>query len=80
VYIIYIVIFACNLNKIYIMISIMQTLKEKLNQRSTKELKQDIRVAKSSDSLGSIRVFVSGLNVLEERLSKSEYELFEDSL
>jgi hypothetical protein len=62
------------------MISIMQTLKEKLNQRSTKELKQDIRVAKSSDSLGSIRVFVSGLNVLEERLSKSEYELFEDSL
>jgi hypothetical protein len=62
------------------MISIMQTLKEKLNQRSTKELKQDIRVAKTLDSLGSIRVFVSGLNVLEERLSKSEYELFEDSL
>tara|TARA_R110000796_G_scaffold4805_2_gene18254 strand:+ start:7508 stop:7696 length:189 start_codon:yes stop_codon:yes gene_type:complete len=62
------------------MVSIMQTLKEKLNQRSTEELKQDIRVAMASDSLGSIRVFISGLNLLEERLSKSEYELFEDSL
>jgi hypothetical protein len=62
------------------MVSIMQTLKEKLNQRSTEELKQDMRVAMASDSLDSIKIFVLGLNLLEERLSKSEYELFEDSL
>lgn len=55
-------------------------LQGKLNERSTSDLKNDIIVAFGSEDENANLIFVLGLNVLEERLSKEDYEKFEESL
>ncbi len=57
-----------------------EIIENKLRQRTTEQLKQDIKVAMNSTEEGSILVFSLGLNVLEERLSTEEYDQFEESL
>jgi hypothetical protein len=59
----------------------LQTILEnKLKTRTTNELKADVKTAMNSEDETSNLIFVFGLNVLEERLSEKEYELFEESL
>lgn len=55
-------------------------IENKLRARTTEELKSDIKVAMNSNEEGSTIIFVSALNILEERLSQEEYEKFENSL
>lgn len=55
-------------------------VKEKLEKRPTETLKKDVIEAQNSDQHGSNVVFVAALQILEERLSKEEYQKFEDSL
>ena len=55
-------------------------LENKLKTRSTNELKADVKTAMKSEDKNSTLIFVFGLNVLEERLSEKEYELFVESL
>lgn len=52
----------------------------KLETRTTDELKQDVKVAMDSEDENSTLIFVCALDVLEKRLSKSEYHQFEESL
>lgn len=60
--------------------SMKEVISSNLNQRDTESLKNDVKVACDSTDDGSGIVFVLGLNILEERLSKKEYEEFEDTL
>jgi low affinity Fe/Cu permease len=55
-------------------------LESELKNRDTEVLKSDIKEAMNSEDESSNLIFVIGLNVLEERLTKKEYDLFEDSL
>jgi len=55
-------------------------IESKLRARTTEQLINDVKVAMNSEDEGSIIVFSCGLNVLEERMTESEYEQFEDSL
>ncbi len=59
----------------------LQTIIESnLRNRTNDQLKRDVKEAMKSEDENSNVIFVFALNVLEERLSVSEYELFEDSL
>jgi hypothetical protein len=59
----------------------LQTILEnKLKTRSTDELKADVKTAMNLEDENSTLIFVFALNVLEERLSEKEYELFQESL
>ncbi len=59
----------------------LQTIIESnLRTRTNDQLKRDVKEAMKSEDENSNVIFVFALNVLEERLSVSEYELFEDSL
>lgn len=55
-------------------------VKAKLEKRSTEFLKKDVVEAQKSQQHGSTIVFVAALEILENRLTKEEYEKFEDSL
>lgn len=59
---------------------VFEILKSKLQNRSTEDLKKDIKEAMLSDYESSIFIFSAGLDVLENRISKEEYELFENEL
>jgi len=62
------------------MTTLQTVLENKLKTRSTNDLKNDVRTAMNSTDENANLIFVFGLNVLEERLSEKEYELFEESL
>ena len=62
------------------MSEVKRIIENKLNTRTTSQLKEDIKTAMKSESEESGIIFVLGLNVLENRISETEYELFEDSL
>lgn len=55
-------------------------VKAKLEKRSTESLKKDVVEAQKSEQHGSTIVFVAALEILENRLTKEEYEEFEASL
>ena len=62
------------------MTTLQTILENKLKTRNTNDLKNDVKTAMNSTDENANLIFVFGLNVLEERLSEKEYELFEDSL
>ena len=62
------------------MTTIQTILENKLKTRNTNDLKNDIKIAMNSKDESANLIFVFGLNVLENRLSENEYELFENSL
>lgn len=53
---------------------------KKLNQRTTEQLKNDVKVAMNSEDATANIIFVLALNILEDRLNKEEYEKFEETL
>ena len=55
-------------------------INKKLNQRTTEELKNDVKVAMNSEDATANIIFVLALNILEDRLNKEEYEKFEETL
>jgi hypothetical protein len=55
-------------------------INKKLNQRTTEELKNDVKVSINSEDSTANIIFVLALNILEERLSQEEYEKFEETL
>lgn len=55
-------------------------IENKLRERTTDQLMQDVRTAKHSAEEGSATFFCCALNVLEERLSEEEYIKFENSI
>lgn len=57
-----------------------EVIKTKLSARTIEQLKNDARVAMGQDSHGANLIFVTATNILEERLSESDYKAFEDSL
>jgi len=59
---------------------VLNLLKSKLELRSTEELKKDVKEAMISEDETSILIFSTGLSILENRLTTSEYESFEDEL
>lgn len=59
---------------------VIDLISQKLRTRTTEELKKDLIEAQKSNDESSIIIFSAGLDILEKRLSASEYEKFEDSL
>jgi hypothetical protein len=55
-------------------------IETKLKTRSIEQLKADVIAVKNVDDYGSNIIFVTALNILEERMSESDYKSFEDSL
>ena len=60
--------------------TIKDLINKKLNQRTTEELKNDVKVAMNSEDATANIIFVLALNILEDRLNKEEYEKFEETL
>lgn len=57
-----------------------EAINAKLQKRSTDQLKNDVVAAMKSDDYGANTIFVVALSILENRLSKEEYNEFEESL
>ena len=55
-------------------------IESKLTERTTEQLKEDIRISGKSEEEGSNIIFCLGLSILEERISEDDYNEFEDSL
>lgn len=58
----------------------MCTIVTELQRRSTAELKADIKTVFSSNDEGSTTVFVLALNVLEKRISQTDYDAFVEEI
>lgn len=60
--------------------SIKSIIENKLSSRTIEQLKNDVKVAMTSEEEGSNMIFVIAMNILESKLSESEYANFEESL
>jgi hypothetical protein len=59
---------------------LLNILQNKLNNRTTEELKKDVIESMKSNDETSIFIFSAGLSLLEKRLTQFEYEQFENEL